>query len=79
MLKKIIEQYPEESFLKIDGHDNAVIGVDEKTMNLCYSVKQIIHNLMNDMSHIDAVEFYDFNIAGAYVGEKTPVLVYDYF
>jgi hypothetical protein len=79
MLEKIFDSFPEESFLKIDGHDNAIIGVDEATMKLCYSMKQIIHNLMNDMSHEEAIEFYDFNIAGAYMGEKTPTLVNDYF
>ncbi len=79
MLKEIIEQFSEESFLTIDGHDNAIIGVDENTMKLCYSMRQIIHNLMNDMSHVEALEFYDFNIAGAYMGEKTPILVNDYF
>ena len=79
MLDQIIESFPEETFLKIDGHDNAILGVDETTMKLCYSMKQIIHNLMNDMSHVEAVEFYDFNIAGAYMGEKTPTLINDYF
>jgi hypothetical protein len=79
MLKEIIELYPEESFLKIDGHDNAIIGVDETTMKLCYSMKKIIHNLTEDMSEEEAIEFYDYNIAGAYMGEKTPTLVNDYF
>lgn len=79
MLKKIIEQYPDQIFLKIDGHDNAVIGVDGTTMRLCYSVKQIVKNLMKDMSKNDAIEFYDYNIADAYVGEKTPILITDYF
>lgn len=79
MLDQIIEKYSEETFMKIDGHDNAIVGVDEASMKLCYSMKQIIHNLMNDMSHQEALEFYDFNIAGAYVGEKTPILINDYF
>lgn len=47
MIDQILENYPENSFLKIDGHDNAILGVDEKTMKLCYSVKTIIDNLMN--------------------------------
>ncbi len=79
MLEQIIESYPEESFLIIDGHDNAIIGVDETTMKLCYSVNKIIENLMENMEEDEAVEYYDFNIAGAYMGEKTPILVSDRF
>lgn len=78
MLKDIIERFPEASFLKIDGHDNAILGVDEQSMKLCYSEKQIIHNLMNEMTHLEAVEFYEYNIQSAYMGEKTPILVTDY-
>ena len=79
MLEQIIESYPEESFLKIDDHDNAIIGVDETTMKLCYSVSKIIENLMKDMDEEEAIEYYEFNIAGAYMGEKTPILVNDRF
>jgi hypothetical protein len=32
---------------------------------------------MEDMSYEDAVEHFEYNIAGSYVGEKTPVYVYD--
>jgi hypothetical protein len=79
MLEQILESYPEETFLKIDGHDNAILGVDETTMRLCYSVNKIIENLMVDMDEDEAVEYYDFNIAGAYMGEQTPILVQDRF
>lgn len=78
MIDNIFEYYSNDQFLKIDGHDNALLGVDETTMRLCYSKKLIIENLMNDMSEDDAIEFYEFNINGAYVGEKTPILINDY-
>jgi hypothetical protein len=29
MINKIIEQYAEETFLKADGFDEAVIGIDD--------------------------------------------------
>lgn len=79
MLEQILENYPEESFLKIDGHDNAIIGVDEMSLRLCYSVDMIIHNLMDNMDESEAEEYYDFNIAGSYMGDKTPILVNDRF
>lgn len=78
MLDTIIEAFPEDSFLKIDGHDNAVIGIDLKSMRLIYSVSVIIGNLKKDMTDLDAEEFYEYNIAGAYMGELTPILCEDY-
>ena len=27
------------------------------------------------MSYEDAVEFFDYNVAGAYVGESTPIFI----
>jgi len=81
MLKEILEYYLEENFLTVDGHDDAVIGVDESKMRLCYSVGKIIQKLMSrdGMTHEEAIEFFEFNISGAYMGEQTPIYVYDCF
>lgn len=46
MLEKILATFDDLKFLKADGHDNAVIGVEMSTMRLCYSKKVIIENLM---------------------------------
>ena len=69
--------------LKIDGHDNAILGVVmgiHRTEVLCYDYDKVIKNLMeNDgMDELGAVEFFDFNIAGAYMGEGTPVFLYPF-
>jgi hypothetical protein len=56
MIDEIIEQYQDETFLKADGFDEAIIGVDETTMRLIYSVKKCIEILMRDMSEEDAME-----------------------
>lgn len=80
MLELIIESYPDEEFLKADGFDDAIIGVDEMTMRLIYSVKKCIDILMAEgLTEDDAMEFFDFNVGGAYVGEKTPIWCYDNF
>lgn len=42
MLETILENYSEEEFLKADGFDEAIIGVDEKTMRLIYSVSKCL-------------------------------------
>ena len=79
MLKDILEQYPEECFLKMDNFDEAIIGVDETSMRLIYSEKLCIEKLMKDMSEEDALEYFSFNISSAYVGEKTPIICTDRF
>ena len=65
--------------LKIDGHDNAIIGIVMVYPNyiFLYSMRKIITNLEKDMSHIDALDYYEFNIAGAYMGECTPAIMED--
>jgi hypothetical protein len=83
MLDEILEIYNEEEFLIADGFDDAVIGVDEKSMRLIYSVSKCLEILIIDsqegMSYEEAQEFFEFNVSGAYMGEKTPIWCYDFF
>lgn len=79
MIEKILEAYEEESFLKADGFDEAIIGVDEMSMRLIYSVSKCINILMKDMSYTDAIEYFIYNVCSAYVGEKTPIWCFDNF
>lgn len=79
MLELILETYPEDDFLKADGFDDAIIGVDESNMRLIYSVKKCITILMKDMSSEDAWEYFNFNVRGSYMGEKTPIWCDDIF
>ena len=69
--------------LKIDGHDNAIIGpaciwTDHTQVEvLVYDAEIIRKNLMKEgMDSEEAREFIEFNIEGAYVGPDTPVLVW---
>lgn len=52
MIDKILEWFPEEELLKIDGFDDAIIGIEEHSMRLVYSVKKCIEILVDkqDMS-----------------------------
>ncbi len=78
MIDAILEKYEEETFLKADGFDKAIIGVDETSMRLIYSVKKCIEILMSEMSEEDALEYFNFNVNSAYVSEKTPIWCQDY-
>jgi hypothetical protein len=78
MISRILERYEDEEFLKADGFDEAIIGVEESTMRLVYSISKCIQILINEgMSHIDAIEHFEYNVQGSYVGEKTPIWCFD--
>jgi len=80
LLNSIVEYYEEEEILKADGFDDAVIGIEESSHRLIYSVGKCIEILMlQDLSLDEAIEFFDFNIRGANVGEKTPIWCEDMF
>jgi hypothetical protein len=70
-----------EDILQIDGHDNAILGYTSCLANqnrpvLVYDREIIIQNLVRDgMDVMEAVEFYDFNISQAYMGEATPLII----
>jgi hypothetical protein len=66
LLSKIIEYYGDESEILIaDGFDEAVIGIEESTMRLIYSVNRCIEILIIEgMSWEEAIEHFDFNVKG---------------
>jgi hypothetical protein len=78
LIDSIIENY-EEDFLIADGFDDAIIGVDESSMRLIYSVSKCILILRTYMNENDAIEYFEFNVKGSYVGEKTPIWCEDKF
>jgi hypothetical protein len=78
MLEKIIEKYDEEVFLKADGFDEAIIGVEESTMRLIYSISKCVEILRRDMNEEDALEYFYYNVSGSYMGEKTPIWCDDF-
>jgi len=74
MLDNIVEWFPEEELLKADGYDAGIIGIDESSMRLIYSVNRCIQLLVNDgMEEQEAAEYFNFNVKGSWVGEKTPI------
>jgi hypothetical protein len=80
MLELILETYPEESFLKADGFDEAIIGIEEPSLRLIYSIKKTIEILIEEgMTEEDAQEHFSYNVSGGYVGELTPIWCEDRF
>lgn len=65
--------------LSADGFDKCVIGVGSKAGVEClvYDWDKCVDLLVerDGMEYDEAVEFMDFNVTGAYVGEDTPIFV----
>ena len=74
--QKILDHFPDEEFIFVDNMDDAIIGVSND-YRVVYSSTKCVDILMKDMLEIEAIEYFEYNILGAYMGEKTPIYVYD--
>ena len=77
VLTGILENYEDEEIMTADGFDYAVIGIELPSMRLIYSVTKCLSILMQDMEEIDAIEHFNYNVSGGYVGEQTPIWCWD--
>lgn len=80
MIDVIIDMYPDEKFLTVDGFEDCLIGVAERfggLLTLAYDKDKILKKMMDrdGMTWEDAEEYFDYNIVGAWVGDKTPIFI----
>ena len=73
--------YFEEELTTASGLDDAIIGVGVRCSQppvVIYSVDRVIKILMDrdGMTNEEAVEFFEYKIEGAWVGNATPVWMY---
>ena len=76
--KDIIDLYSDDEpeILFADGYDEAIAGVvwDGERTRVVYTTEKILAILMEDgMTYDEASEFFDFNVAGSYMGVYTPL------
>lgn len=66
--------YINEQALFADGFDDALIGIDQVNYVAVYDADKCISILKetSSMTHQEALEWFEFNTLGAYVGEYTP-------
>ena len=71
------ECYEGYELLFADGFDDAICGVDTVGVRVCYDVDKCIEILVKEhgMDLDEAIEYFDFNVASAYVGEQTPLYI----
>ena len=61
-----------------EGLDMAIIGITEVPdgYKVCYDIGRVLELLIiSGMTEEEAIEYYDFNVAGSYVGPLTPIFI----
>jgi hypothetical protein len=65
-------------FMSEPEYDQAIIGVMERAGGspvIAYDTQKILDILERSMPMEDAQEFFEYNILGAYMGDRTPVYI----
>lgn len=82
VIEEIRDRFPdlEEECVVMYGHDDAVVGIDAYKMVLIYSVAKFVETFVerDGMTPDEAMEYFDYNYAGAYMGEHTPIWLDDF-
>jgi hypothetical protein len=76
---ELVEQNPDA--LTVDGFDQALVGYVDRCgcpALACYDYNLMVEVLVNrdQMSREDAIEYIDFNVVGAWMGDGTPVFLH---
>lgn len=78
-IREIITQYNEDALLA-DGFDDAIIGITRR-INMepvvAYDYDKCVEILMTNsgMEYEDAVEYMEYNVVGAWLGDHTPIFI----
>jgi hypothetical protein len=65
------------AYLKADGFDDAILGIDCNQERIIYDISVMIEILVKDgMTQEDALEYLNYNVLSAYVGDNTPIYIY---
>jgi hypothetical protein len=80
-MKEIQHHMESNQTLLADGFDDAIIGLDtsNEVFRVIYDREKMIDILMfrDNMTAEDAIEYLEYNVFGAYVGEGTPIYGYE--
>jgi hypothetical protein len=77
--EELLDKYGDLEFelLTADGFEEAIIGVDCKSGRVIYEVQRMKEILMEDdnMDEDEAMDFLDYNVLNAWVGDQTPIFM----
>lgn len=86
MLQSIIDNYPDQDIYILENLNDAIIGFDQQSNRVVYSVKKIIELIYlqefkddKNFSQEDAFGYFAYNIESNGCDEFSPILCYDNF
>lgn len=75
-IKELIEAYKDADTLVMDGYEDCIAGIVERFglgPIVCYDKAKVLKKLeAGGMTEEEAVEFFEFNQIGAWMGDGTP-------
>ena len=78
-IHELAEDLDLDGIMFFNGFDDEILGMTEGLSQVCYSKRRILLKLMteSDMQYEDAIDYFEFNILGLYVGVGTPIIIDD--
>jgi hypothetical protein len=77
--EQLSEEYPDLLVMEPSYFDAAILGVVTRIglEAVCYDKAKVIRYIMghDKMSYEEALEYFEFNVIGSWVGEHTPVFL----
>ena len=74
-----IDEIDSDSIMRMDGYDKCAIGTLERIGMepvIIYDKALVLKQLRDDgCAELEAIEWYEYNMLGAYVGEGTPAFL----
>jgi hypothetical protein len=77
--EELLEEYgdllDDVELVTVDGYDDAILGIDSKSLRVIYDADEMVEILMEDeeMSEEEALEYLDYNVFNAWIGDQTPI------
>lgn len=77
-IAELIKYYGDDGGLvSMDGYEDCVVGIMERAGQepvLCYDRGKVLDKMVtrDGMTYTEALEYYEFNQLGAWVGDRTP-------
>ena len=77
--EELLEEYGDligdVELVTVDGYDDAILGIDSKSYRVIYDADEMVDILMEDedMSEEEALEYLDYNVFNAWIGDQTPI------
>jgi len=69
----------EHELMIMNGYDDCIAGIVHRFGQepiVCYDLEKVLAKLQEDgMTYDEAVEFFEFNQIGAWMGDKTPCFI----